>query len=260
MHRILLGILLTATFAFSQSGISTPSAGLLRDSSGALRAVFGIRGNFFLGPQWMEGALAASYSGSFAVVKSEDGVFVFDSGMGLVASQSVGGSDALFAFSGDGSPLVAYIPDLGVMYRWCGNSFHQLDWPAGWLQGRPLAIAAADDGAVAVVVEREDSVWLVKLALDNGRILYQAMLPGISGPVYLQHDGTFVYPTEETNELVLRWRGEFEQRMPVSGEVTGFERIGRYWIRVLGEPGSADLALRLEQGHAALYRLPGGNR
>ena len=54
------------------------------------------------------------------------------------------------------------------------------------------------------------------------------------------------------------WCGRMEQRLPYSGAVSGFEQIGRQWIRVIRNAESTGLALRLEQGEAALYQLPGG--
>ena len=258
MRRILVGFLVTATLAFSQSGIGTPHAGILRDAGGRLRAVWGIRGNFFLGPSWMEGAFAASYSGSFAIIKNDKGVFVFDRGMGLVASQPSQGSGALFAFAPDGAPFAAYVPETGEMYRWLGTSFEALAWPRSKLKGAPLAIAAADSDAIVIVVERDDTVWMVKHALDTGRVLFESMLPGVSSPVYLSPDGTLVYARRESSELVVLWCGRIEQRLPYSGAVSAFEQIGRQWIRVIRDAESIGLALRLEQGQAALYQLPGG--
>lgn len=258
MHRAIVGFLLTATLAFAQSGLGTPRAGVLRDPSGHLHALWGIRGSFFLGPQWLEGALSMSSSGAYTVVKNEEGVLVFDNGMELVASQTASGSEALFAFSPGGAPFVAYVPDTSDIYRWLGNSFERVTWPDGRIRGTPLAIAAADTGAVAVVVKRGDSLWMAKHALNNGRVLHESMLPGVTDPVYLHHDGTLVYKRPETDELAVLWKGRIEQRLPFAGAVLGFERIGREWVRLIDNEGSSGLALRLECGQVALYRLPGG--
>ena len=62
----------------AQSGIGPPLAGYMRDSSGALRPVYGVFGNLVLGEPIARGVVAASFSGRVGLARTADGTYAFD--------------------------------------------------------------------------------------------------------------------------------------------------------------------------------------
>src|SRR5258708_38533019 len=83
--------------------LATPQIGFIQDSGNALRPVYGIAGNFVLGNSAAAGLQAASFSGSFGMLKTASTLIVIDRQRQVVVSQHVPAGPALLAFSRAGA-------------------------------------------------------------------------------------------------------------------------------------------------------------
>src|SRR5437016_879447 len=106
--------------------LATPQIGFIQDSGNALRPVYGIAGNFVLGDSAAAGVQAASFSGSFGMLKTRSTLIVIDRQGQVVASQDAPAGPALFAFSRTGAPALAYLPDANVLLQWLDGVFQQV--------------------------------------------------------------------------------------------------------------------------------------
>ena len=78
MMRRLLLVAAGMGILSAQSGIGPPLAGYMRDSSGALRPVYGVFGNLVVGEPIARGVVAASFSGRVGLARTADGTYAFD--------------------------------------------------------------------------------------------------------------------------------------------------------------------------------------
>ncbi|MCP5111063.1 MAG: hypothetical protein GY953_09530, partial [bacterium] len=143
------------------------------------------------------------------------------------------------------------------LYRWTGDSLARMEWSGEGFAGEPIAIAQPRAGLLATVERRGDSLWMARRSLRDGLVRFEAMLPGVSAPVFLGADGALVYRSLEG--LTVRGPDGSERCLPLPVAVAGFEQMGEGWIRVL-TVGSAHYALRITATEARIHRLPGGRQ
>jgi hypothetical protein len=215
MRRILP--ILWASCAWAQSGLEVPDIGAFADSSGFLRPVQGVAGNFLLGPAMMSGVLSAACSERVCLAKTDSKI------ISLTGEVEAPPGPAVFGV--DRSEAVIFFPESRAFARWHNNTLEPLDWTVA---GEVLSILLAD-GQVQIAVRRE----------GDG-----------NGPALLLPEGV-VFAAEE---LVLRRRDGTELHFELAGAET-IARMGEHYAAI--RAGSTTYALRIDSGHEQLYLLPG---
>ena len=258
MSRTLAILLLSAVAAAAQSGLLPPQVGFVRDSTGSVRPVVGIRANFMLGDPLLDNVRSAAFSGRSGLVKTDQEIIVFDTEGRILGRQPAPPGEALFAFAGDGLPALAYLVETKELYRQRGAGLTPVPWSPLRVDGEVLALASLRGGLIALVIRGEDALWLSWLVAESGEVRFEALLPGVSAPVLPRPDGSLLYA--DGNEVVIRASDATERRVPLPLRAAGFQQMGEGWIHVLAETGGAGLALRLAADGEYLHRLPGGRQ
>ena len=218
MKRALL--ILIASCAWSQSGIEVPSAGLIVDSSGSLRAVQGVAGNFLLGPPMATGVLSAACSEQLCLAKTDSKI--------LSATGQVDAPPGPAEFGFDRDTTVIFFPASQTFVRWRDDTLELLDWTA---DGEVLSMRVGDNG-IEIALRRD---WI---GVTNGLVL-------------LLKEGVLFATADE---LVLRHRDASETRFELTGAET-ITSMGPHYAAI--RAGALTFALRLDPGHEQLFVLPG---
>lgn len=229
--RLLL-VALCATCAWAQSGIETPSIGAVVDSSGSLRQVNGLAGNFWTSDPIISGVVSAACSERLCLVKTDSKIL---SATGEIEAPA---GSAIFGLDGD-QPIV-FFPQSGTFARWHDNSLDMLDWA---IDGEVLSIYGND-----IAVRRDQEVQIVNR--DGGLI---DEIAAATGPVLLLSDGV-VFATSD--ELILRRRNLTDIRFPLAA-AESITRMGAHYIAI--RAGDSRYALRIESGRESLFLLPGNS-
>ncbi len=227
--RVILGFVFCAVGAWAQSGIEVPAIGDIVDSSGALRQVQGVAGNFWLGPAIVSEVLSAACSERMCLAKTDAKI------VSATGETDAPPGPAIFGLHGNDT--IVYFPESRVFARWHDDALDLLDWT---VRGEILSVRLKE-----IAVRRDGEVSIIHS--DGSRV---DSIPDASGPVLLLAEGV-LFTTG--NEIVLR-QGSSEVRF----ELTGAESItamGPHYALV--RAGHAIYALRIEAGHEALYQLPG---
>jgi hypothetical protein len=229
--------ILWSACACAQSGIEVPAVGTMIDSSGAMRPVQGVAGNFWLGPVTASGVLSAACSERLCLAKTDSKI------LSATGETDAPPGPAIFGLSDhDG---VVFFSETGTFARWHGDTLDPLDWT---VNGEVLSIrlrGAETDIAVRRRDRRNGSVSIVR---PDGSVV--DWVAATSGPVLLLKDGV-LFATG--NELVLRRQDASETRF----EFTGAESItamSPHYAAI--RAGSATYALRTESGRESLFLLP----
>jgi len=212
-------LLLIAMCAWSQSGIETPSIGMVADSLGSLRAVQGVAGNFLLGPPMATGVLSAACSELLCLAKTDSKI------LSPTGQTSAPPGPAIFGLDRD--IAVIFFPQSQSFARWRDNILESLDWTS---DDEVLSIRSGNNRLE--IASRRD--WA---GLTNGPVLL------------LKEDVLFA----TADELVLRHPDASESRF----ELTGAESItsmGPHYAAI--RAGDLTFALRLDLGHEQLFLLP----
>jgi hypothetical protein len=231
--------------------IAPPQLGWLRDANHGLRSVTGLAANFILGESLIEGVVSSASSGSFTIVKTGSSVLVLDHGGHTIFDAAAEAGPALFAFSDEGIPAFAYLPRSQFLLKWNDDRLTPAPFDLEILGGAVQAIASPGPDRAAVVVKRDDGLWLVDLELGT-----QTFLPGIDGVVLLRNDGALLYAGRKG--FVLRQADGSEQAIQGSAALASFEQMGKDWVHVIERDSSRHFAIRLEPGREQLFQLPEG--
>jgi len=221
--------LMAIGLCWGQAPIAAPSIGKMLDTSGTLRTVYGMAGNFTVGPPEAVRVISAACSETVCLAKTANRI---QSPKTSVLAPS---GPALFGF--DGPDAVVYFPAAKQFARWHQGRLLRLAWH---VDGEVLALRGTE-----IAVRRDADVWVVR---PDGTIL--DYLGEVAGPVLLL-DGAAVLASEDA--LVLRRPAQDDVRFELSG-IQGLSALGSEYVQVKTAAGS--YALRTTPGREDLLLLP----
>ena len=216
-HALLIFI---TSCAWSQSGIEVPSAGIIVDATGSLRAVQGVAGNFLPGPPIATGVLSAACSEQLCLAKTDSKI--------LSATGQVDAPPGPAVFGLDRDTAVIFFPQSRTFARWRENTLEPLDWN---VDDDVLSIRVGDQG-IEIALRRN---WA---GVTNG-------------PVLLLREGVLFATADE---FVFRHGDGSEARFDLAG-AEAITSMGSHYAAI--RSGSLTYLLRLEPGHEQLFLLPG---
>jgi len=245
----LLSLLSTAVWA--QHALAPPEVGYMLDSHSHVYPVNGLAGNFLVGRTTTSGVISAAFSGSFRLLKSDSALTVINQQGRRVARMDAPPGPALFAFSANGSPAVAYFTQSKTLCVWDGREFQ----PGPAFDQAVLSISALSSSLGEFVIERGGELWELQVELATGAIVSQAALPGIAAPVLMLAGGGLLY--RDSRGLVLR-RSDGTQKL-IAAKLPAnlaLSQMGKAWIQLTDLATGRLSALSIAPGHEAYYLLP----
>ena len=218
-----------------------------------LRPVYGIAGNFILGPSVARGVLSQAFSGSLGLLKTASTLAAFDAQGHMLASTNAASGPALFAFSPDGAPALVYLPSNNTLIEWAAGKFEILPYRPG--PGIVLAIALPNAFEASLVVQRSDGIWQVQLPFTRSRIDSQKAVPGVTAPVLAIASGDLVYA--DAKGIVLRKPDNSELHIAVQLPAKfSLTQMDSDWVQLSDLASPRRYAVRLTPGREGFYQLP----
>jgi hypothetical protein len=260
MKAFLIVLSMTPFAMWAQSAIAPPRIGFIQDSTHSLRPVYGLAGNFVLGDAAVANIEAASFSGSFGILKDSSTLTVIDGQGRLVASQDAPLGPALFAFSRTGAPALAYFTGTNVLLRWGQGAFQQVSLDhQTFVSARVLSIAAVHRSQAAFIVQRDDALWDIRILLSSGEVISQTALLGITSAALMLATGDLIYG--DANGIVVRRPDGSEKHIDaLLPPAFVFQQMGDGWIQIRDLTTEQQYAVRLTGGKEQFYALPGVDR
>jgi hypothetical protein len=228
----------------------------MRDAADSLRPVYGIAGNFLVGDPVAIRIISAAHSGSYGWVKTSSTVAVIDKAGAIVATSIVADGPALFAFTRTGEPALAYLAASNQLLTWKAGAFTAVFFDAAILAAnRVLAITAPDSGHAAMIVQRDDGLWDVRMQLATSEIDAQTALLGVAAPVLMFASGDLVY--SDADGIVLRKTDSSERHISVRLPASfAFQQMGEGWLQLQDLAGGQQFTIRIAQNREQSYQLP----
>jgi len=244
MKALLITLSMTPVAMWAQ--LAPPQIGFIQDSGNALRPVYGLAGNFVLGDSVADNVESASFSGSFGMLKTTSTLAVIDRQGQFVASQDAPAGPALFAFSRNAAPALAYLSAANVLLQWSDGVFQQVPFASATV----LSIAVVEAGQAALILQRDDGLWDVRILLSTGETISQTALLGVAAPALMLATGELLYA--DANGIVVRKPDGSEKHIAAQLPSTfAFQQMGDGWIQI------REYAVRLTDGKEQFYALPG---
>ena len=253
MRKVPLLLFLWTLLLAAQTEIGPPLIGFVPDQSKAIRPVLGVAGNFLLGEPVPLEAVSLASSGQFTLVKTPNQVIARDNRSGVTTEYPALPGSARFAFSSDGQPALVYLASTRELRSWPLDNPDAQPLVLPEVLDEILALAPLGEDQVELVVRRQDVTWRVRISRTDGAVFDEAALAGVSGPVLLTGTGWLVSTSGE--ELRLHSSREDDICIPLPAAVESLDQMGEDWVRLVLRD-SRQLAVRIRDGSASLYRLP----
>jgi len=246
LTALLIAAVIVAPRVAAQSGIRPPQVGFAGNADGTLRPVYGVAGNFILGPSIAARVISQAFSGSVGLLKTESTLEAFNGHGQILATTNAAEGPALFAFSPEGLIALAYIASSNTLVQWKGGQLVRL--PFHRELGTVLAIALTNSLEASLIVRREDGVWEVGPAS-------QKALPEVAAPVLALASGGLVF--SDANGFVLRnpTGAEVHIAAPVPAKFS-LQQMANNWLQVNDLDTDRRFAVRIASGREGFYRLP----
>jgi hypothetical protein len=259
MKQLFLAILLAAGAAVTlvaQPAIQPPQLGFAAISGGSVRSVYGLAGNFILGPSVAGSVLSQAFSGSLGLLKTASTLAAFDAQGHMLATSDTASGPALFAFAPDGVTALVYVASDNMLIEWTGFKFATVPFrPETSPDDIVLAIALPNAFEASLIVQRNEGIWQVQLPFTRSRVNSQKALPGITAPLLALASGDLVYA--DANGIVLRKPDNSELhiagKLPAQFSLT---QMDADWVQVSDLAGPRRYAIRLTPGREGFYQLP----
>ena len=245
-----------AASAWAQPAIAPPQVGFMQDATGSVRAVYGLAGNFLTGDPIASGVISAAYSGSFGLAKTDSTILITDAqGQAIAASDALPGP-ALLAFASDGKPALVYLFTSNTLLQRNGATLRPvpLDW-AALAADAVLSITAPDPDHAAMLVQRKDGVWDVRVLLATGDVDSQTALPAETGPACMLASGDVV-SSDDGGLVVYKADGSvvhIAARLPDSFSL---QQMGDQWLQLRDLANGEEFAVRVSKDREGFYALP----
>jgi hypothetical protein len=240
----------------AQPVLAPPQLGFVDDNAHALRPVYGVTGNFILGPPVAGNIVSEAFSGSVGLLKTDSSLAAFDSRGKILASIDVTPGPALFAVSPGGNAALAYIASANALVAWSGSAFAHL--PFHDEEAAPdtvLAVAYPTSLEASLMVQRNDTIWQIDVALGTAGIVSQSALAGVHAPLLALPSGDLVY--RDAGGIAVRKTDGSEVHIAASVPASfSLQQMNRGWVQLTDLTSGARFAIHTAPGREGFYRLP----
>ena len=233
-------LLYFAANLMAQTALDVPWLGASRDSSGRIRNIYGVSGNFLAGEPAGEPVQSAAFSRQSSLIKTANGVQVRRKDGMLLAERPAEDGPALFAFDALGAPALVYLLNSHTFLQWDGKQFTEIET---LLDGDVRSIAVSSSGDWSAAVRRNGRLFRLTAAgiaeAFANDVTDVVLLPGgrallIAG-LELRLGSTTFSLNESTSAIEIEWMSDD-------------------WLQLT--VGAHQYALRIKPGSEAMFRLP----
>jgi hypothetical protein len=239
--------------ASAAAQIRPPQLGFAGAADGTLRPVYGVAGNFILGPPVVGHVISLAFSGSLGLLKTDSTLVAFDGQGKVLATTNTAAGPALFAFSLDGDTALAYVASSSSLIEWSAGRFEAVP-----LRPEPdivLAVALPNPLEASVIVQREDGIWEARFSFTQASPASQRALVGVTAPLLPLASGELVF--SDTNGIVLRKADNSEVHIPARLPAKfSLQQMDSEWVQLSDLATARRFAIRVLSGHEGLYQLP----
>jgi len=244
LTTLLIGAVIVVASAAAQ--IRPPQLGFAGNADGTLRPVYGVAGNFILGPAVAGRVISQAFSGSMGLLKTDSTLAAFDGQGRVLATLDAAAGPALFAFSPDGATALAYVQSSNTLVEWRAGGFSTEPF-----RSQPdvvLAVALSNTLEASLIVQREDGIW------ETGPASQRALV-GVTAPVLALASGELVF--SDVTGFVLRNPNGAE--IHVAAQLPAkfsLQQMAGNWLQVSDLGTGRRFAIRVASGREGFYRLP----
>jgi len=244
-------ILVCAMEVWAQPGIARPLLGIVRDSRGAVRPVYGVPGNFVVGASLWDGAQSAAFSGYSGMIKSASELVIVDRRGQKVRSWPAPDGPALFGFDNTGAAALVYFPGPRILWRVGGDSPETIDTTR--VDGDVLSLSAGGHHHIRIAVRRDGALHLLRLSASGDGLSDEVVCDDALAAGFADSE---VLAVATRDGLLTRAADGSESLVPLEQPATSIDRMGEGWLLVGQPDGAQPIAWHYASQQQDLFRVP----
>ena len=263
--RLALSLFLSALGLVSAQ-VTAPTVGLARYRDHAVRALYGLPGNFVVAKSNFASAAALSCSTSACLLADNNRLSLLLLDGSLIASQDLDQSLPVLSLDGDRSTALAWLPASHVLLYWNGRAFTSLPLDQVAPMGTVTSLMPGERSSVSFLVTQLDrTVSRVQVSLPHGEIISSDFLPGVQGPAF-EVAGQIVW-LDDRGLMLQDASGRTNGPLAMAGLPPGFaslfatdltcERMSSDWVHLFFLSRPTDWALHLTGPQPSVSVMPG---
>ena len=248
-----LSCFLAGSLALAQ--LQAPRIGLVRQSDGTVRPLFGMTANVLYGdPVPLSGATAASFSGQAGLIATAGHIFLTDAdGMTLDSFETPEEKPFLSITDGPTTAFV-WLPSANVLLQWNGRGFTSLSIDGSRLTGSLVDIRNGPHGSVAFLVNAPDgSVQRNLFSRRDGEYIASEIINGVIGPAF-PADSLYLHPDPQGLQVESE-EGVISVLTIRAADLT-FEHAGKQWIHATSAENGQQWLLHITDRTVEVTELP----
>lgn len=173
--------------------LSSPRVGVVRYADGGVYLLYGLPGNYVLGPRVLDGADAASFSERGGMVARKGSLTLLGSDFSPIGTFEAGESNPLLGIDGDLSTAIAWLPAAQKLAHWDGQEFASVSVPDLSREGEVSFVSKRDPKTAFLLLHASNgSVSEASISLQTGQVLSVATVAGAQG-LSFQHRSSVIF-------------------------------------------------------------------
>lgn len=235
--------------------VSSPRVAAARYAKGGVYLLYGLPGNYVLGPRVLGGVDAASFSERGGIVARAGLLMLLDSDFSLMGTFEAGENKPLLGIDGDSTTAIAWLPAAQKLAHWDGQSFAVVSVPDLSREGEVTFVSKHDSRTASLLLHSSNgSVSEASVSLQTGQVLSVATVAGAQGSSF-RYRSLVIF--SDHGDLVIATPSDGNtKRFPLGVDDLKIERASSDCLHLSSPAARRNWLLHFHQGDFDLAELP----
>ncbi len=237
------------------SPLSSPRVGVVRYASSGVYLLYGLPGNYVVGPRVLDGVDDASFSEQGGMVARNGSLTLLGSDLSAVGTVETGETKPVLGMDGDLTTAIAWLPSAQRLVHWNGQAFASVSAPDLSREGSVSSVSKRDSKTAWLLLHSSSgSVSEASVSLETGQLISVTTLAGARGQAFRQRSFV-IFPDKQELVITAPSNGD-AKRLPLAGNDLKVERVSSDCLHVSSPAAQRDWLLHFHGGNFDLTELP----
>ena len=244
----------------ASSQVTAPRLGLVRYGDGGVYPIYGVAGNYVVGPRFLDSVDRLSFSQGGGLLVRQGALLLIDSNLQTVASFDTGGDTPTVAVGKDLGSAIAWLPARHLVVYSNGTALRSVAVADSTWNGQVIDLekSSLDSASLLLLNSEMGAVEEARVSLTTGAVLSISSLAGAAARVFRQGDTLFCLNLEKLN-VTSMGTGAIRS-IPIHAQDLTFERVSSNAIHLHSPSSGRDWLLHTSGEKPGdgpwLYELP----
>jgi hypothetical protein len=235
--------------------LSSPRVGVVRYPDGGVYLLYGLPGNYVLGPRVLDGADAASFSERGGLVARKGSLSLLDPDLSLIGTFETGEGMPLVDINGDPATAIAWLPAAQKLVHWNGQAFVSVSVPGLSQEGEVSFVSKRNPQTASLLLHSPSgSVSEASVSLQTGQILSVTTIVGAQGPSFRYR--SFIIFSGDRDLLIATPSDGNTRRFPLGTADLKIERAASDCLHISSPTAQRNWLLHFRNNDMDLAELP----